>query len=225
MNLQPFFRRIAHCCNQGCTHRYCKNVRQKNLKQVVFKRTNLWMQVFVFVAFSLGLNLNSSGILNYSAVNFFPERNESIKAENVTNLTCSIPEVPECSYAEFFRQIIAFINGSIKNVPTNSCFIVHNYDESGNAPDYGKYTKRIAFYCQYGYSGTPNGETCYGELFMKFRDFLGKSGYSLILKEDHSMTGWINKLYSAGKNGRQFLFVYESESAASMGYAKITIVK
>jgi hypothetical protein len=190
-----------------------------------FIGTFLWITGFFIFVISFGMNTISPDILFNAEINSSPERIENSKTGNGEDLNGSFSGQQNCPYTEFFRQIIAFINGSVKSVPPDDCFIVQNYEGTGNAPEYGNYKKRITFYCQYGHSGTQNGEVCYGELFSKFREFLIKNGYSLVVKEDHSMTGWINQLYSAAKNGRGFLFVYESESAASMGYAKISIVK
>jgi len=136
----------------------------------------------------------------------------------------TLPE--ECSYADFFSKVLKFYSGTVKNVSSGNCFRVSTYDppvhfEAGS----GKYKLSITFYCQYGASSTVNGYHCCGELLDEFTSFLKEAGYLVKTKEDLSMPGWRKIIYKAGKAGHAFLFVYESESAASSGYAKIHLLK
>lgn len=133
----------------------------------------------------------------------------------------------ECDYDAFYGQVLKFIeNPRQKPDSIGNCFIVGIYD---TLTLYNLEEKTfqliLSFYCQYGRSSTNNGYSCYELLFMKFKEFLEKSGYSVELKENHTITGWVKILYNAKKDKKSFLFVYESESAGSSGYAKISIIK
>ncbi|HNX79323.1 MAG TPA: hypothetical protein PKJ24_05555 [Prolixibacteraceae bacterium] len=132
----------------------------------------------------------------------------------------------ECSYAEFFSQVMKYHTGLVKSVQTGDCFRVRTYEE----PEYfetekARYRLSITFYCQYGYSGTRNGVDCYGELLTVFMSWLKGKGYAVKKLEDLSMTGWDKVLYRATSGQGSVLFVYESENAGSMGYAKIRLLK
>lgn len=137
------------------------------------------------------------------------------------------PENPaECSYADFFSQVMKYHAGLVKTVQAGDCFRVRIHDEQEYfETTSSKYRMSITFYCQYGYSGTENGLNCYGELLDKFISWLKMKGYAVKEREDNSMTGWIKKMYRATSGKGNVLFVYESESAASMGYAKIRLLK
>jgi len=132
----------------------------------------------------------------------------------------------ECPYADFFNQVLKYHNGLVKSVQTGECFRVRTHDE----PEYfetdsARYRMSITFYCQDGYSGTENGAECYGELLTVFISWLKEKGYVVQKLEDLSMTGWKKVLYEATSGKRRLIFLYEAESAGSMGYAKIRLLK
>jgi hypothetical protein len=146
-------------------------------------------------------------------------------AEKTPDLMSHICPV-ECSYTDFFSQVMKFHTGLVKSVQAGDCFRVRTHDEPEYfVTDKARYRLSITFYCQYGYSGTENGVECYGELLAVFISWLKGKGYVVKKLEDLSMTGWDKVLYRATSGKGSVLFVYESESAGSMGYAKIRLLK
>ncbi len=131
-------------------------------------------------------------------------------------------------YRTFFSQVTGWISNptGTKKIDSNGCFMIKisEHPENYRLTEDFSVKFRLLFYCQFGHSSTPGGFGCYGGMPELFTDFLKEQGYRVIQLKDLSVTGWQRTIYSVRKNHAEFSFLFESESAASSGYAKIRIL-
>lgn len=136
------------------------------------------------------------------------------------------PVCGEVRFDSFFRELLLWVKDRKHRIAMQKPYFHLNvfpqpidHDVPG-----GTLQLSLSFSCAFGEDSTLCGMQCYERLYEEFLEYLGKNRYKVSEVQDFGTPGWSAVVSKAKGPGHSFLFLFESESARSMGYASIGIV-
>jgi hypothetical protein len=136
------------------------------------------------------------------------------------------PVCGEVRFDSFFREILLWVKDRKHRIAMQKPYFhlnVYPQPIDHDVPG-GTLQLSLSFSCAFGEGSTLCGMQCYERLYEEFLEYLKRNHYEVAEVQDFGTSGWAAVVNKATGPGHSFLFLFESESARSMGYASIGIV-